>query len=265
MFQPNIPYQDYLFSFTEMTADLFGRDLTGVYLHGSAAMGCFHPQKSDLDLILVAEGDLSDTSKMEFMKRVVEFHGKAPAKGLELSIVKRKYCRPFVYPTPFELHFSRAHLEWFKRQPEEYIRKMKGTDPDLAAHFTVLQTYGIVLYGEEISHVFDAVPRECYLDSIWRDIQNAREDILEDPLYMTLNLCRVLAFLREDLILSKQSGGEWGLLHLPKTFHSLIQDALHCYGSGDKMKSNADILSPFADYMLTEIASVLPMTAKMQS
>ena len=27
--------------------EVFGEDLTGVYLHGSLAMGCFQPEKSD--------------------------------------------------------------------------------------------------------------------------------------------------------------------------------------------------------------------------
>ena len=34
--------------------------LTGVYLHGSAAMGYFQPQKSDVDLLIVVENALPD-------------------------------------------------------------------------------------------------------------------------------------------------------------------------------------------------------------
>ena len=30
-----------------------GDTLVGVYLHGSAAMGCYHPAHSDLDLLVV--------------------------------------------------------------------------------------------------------------------------------------------------------------------------------------------------------------------
>jgi hypothetical protein len=39
---------------------------------------------------------------MEFMKQVVKLNEQASAKGLEISIVKREYCKPFVYPTPFD-------------------------------------------------------------------------------------------------------------------------------------------------------------------
>ncbi len=33
--------------------EVFGEDLTGVYLHGSLAMGCFQPEKSDIDFLVV--------------------------------------------------------------------------------------------------------------------------------------------------------------------------------------------------------------------
>ena len=38
---------------TEESRKIFGENLTGVYLHGSLAMGCFNPDKSDIDLIIV--------------------------------------------------------------------------------------------------------------------------------------------------------------------------------------------------------------------
>lgn len=113
-----------------MSREILGEDLEGVYLHGSAAMGCFNPAKSDLDLILVIKNDISDGVKLEFMKRVVRLQEYAPAKGLELSIVKKEFCKPFVYPTPFELHFSSMHLGWFLENPQEYVERMKGTDKD---------------------------------------------------------------------------------------------------------------------------------------
>ena len=74
----------------------------------------------------------------------------------------------------------------------------------------ILKSYGIVLYGEAVDDVFGEVPREDYFDSIWNDIVSAQEDILNDPMYVILNLCRVLGYLEDGLILSKQTGGEWG-------------------------------------------------------
>lgn len=206
--------------------------LTGIYLHGSMAMGCFNPEKSDIDLIVVAEGEISDRQKMRFMEQVVRLNERAPAKGLELSIVKRKYCKPFVYPTPYELHFSPAHLQWFRDRPEHYIQNMKGEDRDLAAHFTIINRYGIALYGRAVSDVFGEVPRKAYADSIWFDVENAGEDIEGNAVYVILNLCRAAAFAREGLCLSKAGGGQWGLENIAGKYHALISEALVSYRSG---------------------------------
>lgn len=91
--------KDLILHFTEMSKEILGNKLTGIYLHGSYSMGCFNPQKSDLDLLLVIEDDISDEQKMAFMKNVVKMNEEAPAKGIEMSILKRKFCNPFVYPT----------------------------------------------------------------------------------------------------------------------------------------------------------------------
>ena len=138
-------------------------------------MGCFNPQKSDIDLIIVAEHCLSDSEKRSFMKMTVGYSDLGPAKGIEMSIVLRKVCKPFIYPTPFELHFSTGHLEWYRNDPDDYIRKMKGTDKDLAAHFTVINKRGRCLFGEPINEVFAEVPDSDYMDSLWYDIEETLE------------------------------------------------------------------------------------------
>lgn len=239
--------------FTEMSKKVLGDKLAGIYLHGSAAMGCFNAQKSDLDLILVVNKDIPNDEKTEFMENVVKLNEEAPAKGIELSIVKKEVCNPFVYPTPFELHFSEMHISWFRENPADYVEKMRGTDKDLAAHFTIIRKCGRVLFGEEIREVFGEVPREDYIDSIWGDIEEAREEILSNPMYITLNLCRVLAYLQEALILSKKDGGEWGLGKLPGRFHGLIRDALQSYATDEQMKIDSLNAQDFADYMLAQI------------
>lgn len=238
---------------TEMSRKVLGLNLVGVYLHGSAAMGCFHFEKSDLDLILVVRDDISVPEKREFLKNLLRLSKEAPAKGIELSIVKREVCNPFVYPTPFELHFSEMHIQWFRENPEDYIEKMRGTDEDLAAHFTVIRKYGRTLFGEEIGKVFGEVPREDYIDSIWNDVKEARRDIFSNPVYVVLNLCRVLAYLQDGQILSKRDGGEWGLDRLPGRFHGLIRATLESYASDREMKTDLPEAPDFADYMLTEI------------
>lgn len=246
-------YQNVIDEFTTMSKEIIGDKLTGIYLHGSMAMDCFNPEKSDIDLLIVIENDITDVQKMEFMKQVVKLNEQAPAKGLEISVVKREYCKPFVYPTPFELHFSPTHLQWFRDNPENYVENMRGEDKDLAAHFTIINRYGIVLYGEQIENVFGEVSKKDYMESIWFDVEGAREVIADEPMYMTLNLCRVLAFLKEDLCLSKQQGGEWGIAKISERYHPLILQALNCYQTNQIMQVDLELAGQFADEVLTII------------
>ena len=145
---------------TEESRKIFGENLTGVYLHGSLAMGCFNPDKSDIDLIIVTEEAPTEEQKLQLMEQTVGLNELAPEKGIEMSVVKRSCCEKVMHPIPFELHFSPMHLKWFQENPGDYVRNMKGTDPDLAGHFMIIRHYGICLWGAAVSEVFGEVPRE---------------------------------------------------------------------------------------------------------
>lgn len=250
-------YQDILDKIVDSCVEIFQEELTGVYLHGSMVMGCFNPHKSDIDLLIVIENKISDEQKSEFMKKVVELNKSAPHKGIELSVVKKEYCKELVYPTPFELHFSQMHLQWFHENPTDYIRKMKGTDKDLAAHFMIIKKYGKVLHGADVDSVFGEVPKENYIDSICGDIEEAEEEILENPIYIILNLCRVAAFLKDGAVLSKRQGGEWGLETLALEYHNLISKALDAYASGEGMNVEETEAQAFSVYMLKMIQNTI--------
>ncbi len=237
--------------------EILGENLVGIYLHGSATMGCFNPEKSDLDFIVVVESDLSDNTKHAYVDMVLSLNENAPAKGIEMSIVRREVCKPFVYPTPFLLHFSEHHIKWFTENPTDYVQKMKGTDVDLAAHFTNIRAHGKCLYGLPAAEVFGEVPPENYLDSIWNDICDAPDDIAENTMYITLNLTRVLAFQKENILLSKKEGGEWALKNLPESavrkFAPVIQAALAEYTQNTVPHYNLALAKEYAEYMLAEI------------
>ena len=241
--------------FVKESQEILKDNLTGIYLHGSAVMGCFNPEKSDLDLIVVVNEPLQDDVKRKFMNMVIEVNEAGPAKGIEMSIVTKDVCKPFVYPTPFELHFSEMHLGWYKDDPQDYVRKMKGTDKDLAAHFTIIGKRGKCLWGQPIEEVFALVPKADYMDSIWEDIADAREDILDNTMYITLNLARVLAYKNEGLILSKKEGGEWAIKNVPEEYHSLIKAAMSEYADANDVSYEYDIAKQYAGYMLQEIQS----------
>ena len=230
---PQDPKELFINRFVGISKEVLNGRLEGIYLHGSAVMGCYQPKKSDLDFLVVVNAALSDSEKRRFMDSLVELDHECPGKGIEMSIVTKDVCNPFVYPTPFILHYSRMHTGWYRRDPDDYIRKMNGTDRDLAAHFTVIRSRGRCLYGLPVQEMFGEVPEQDYLDSIWNDVSGAEEEITENPMYLILNMTRILAYLKEKKIMSKREGGVWGLKCLPEQYHPLIRSALQEYENGD--------------------------------
>ena len=81
---------DILDKIVNQSRKILGEELIGIYLHGSMAMGCFNPDKSDIDLIFVIRDHITDTQKMKFMNCIVDANKSVLSKGIELSIVKQK-------------------------------------------------------------------------------------------------------------------------------------------------------------------------------
>ena len=233
--------------------EILGENLIGIYIHGSLAFGCYNPKQSDIDFLTVTERSPSLAEKRTILERLVRLEADAPRKGFEMSVVLAGYCRHFAYPTPYELHYSKTHKKAFLAAPDEYCKAMRGTDPDLAAHFTVVRETGVTLYGESARSLFAPVPRADYLDSIRRDAADAEKEIESDPVYFVLNLCRVLAYLQAGLVLSKADGGHWAIKELPEPFHPVIREALRCYARGGDFPKDRKKAREFARYMLQKI------------
>lgn len=234
-----------------LSIQIFGENLVGVYVHGSLALGCFSWDNSDIDFVVVLGNAPTQTQKEEYISGLLNINKNCPPKGLEMSIVLERYTRQFVYPTPFELHFSNAHLKQCSENIKEYCQHMNGTDKDLAAHFTIINKACVTVCGKPAKDTFGEVPKSDYFNSIKSDIENAEKDIIENPVYHILNLCRVLAYKNNNLILSKKDGGNWGLAHIDAQYAGIIREALNRYqGSASfRLDVNDDFLIDFAKYM----------------
>jgi predicted nucleotidyltransferase len=235
----------------------FGKELIGVYLHGSLAMGGFNEISSDIDLLIITRNKLSLENKKDLSQIILKLSEKAPANGFELSVVALEFLKNFAYPTPYEFHFGTDHLQQFKEGKIDFTDGK--TDPDLAAHFVITKKRGICLFGQPIAEIFPDVPGKYYLDSVTKDVEWSYERISEGadtgklnvPDYGVLNFCRVIALVTEGLITSKLEGGNWALENLPEKYHPIIGEALkEKMQSGSAEKVEASLLKNFAEYAI---------------
>jgi streptomycin 3"-adenylyltransferase len=204
---------------------------------------------------------------------------------VEISAIKEADLHPWRHPCPYVFHFSedwREHYEhiiasrrWSSSRAVTYrdrggeaistihsgdyfasveAHRANLTDPDLAGHIAVLRARGHTIYGSPIPEVFPEIPRADFLDSILQDVLSPDFGLTSEtipPVYMILNACRTLAYLRDGEIFSKAEGGHWALKNIPMEHHAIIQDALSAYAGEGEIPRNG--LKTFQKYMLDAI------------
>jgi predicted nucleotidyltransferase len=237
-------------------ASILADDLIGVYLHGSLALGCFNPQHSDLDLLVITSTSMPLNTKRQAIELLLACSQQP--RPIEISFLARDHLLPWRYPTPFDLHYSET---WRDRYVEDLASgrwqawDAHHHDPDLAAHITVLNARGICLIGAPIASVFPSVPARDYCASLAADIQDSFEWIAANPVYTILNCCRTYAYLREQHLFSKEEGGRWALQILPAALCGTVNMALAAYRSDAEQQSfEPEALSDFASYMRLALA-----------
>ena len=209
--------------------EILGLGLTGVYLHGSLAAGAFDRARSDIDLLVVLKSGLSEDERRRLAQLLTSLSGRRPIpEDIEMSVILEDDARDFRHPLPFEFHNSAGEMGAILSG--EQTSWAGRTDRDLAAHCTVTRAKGVTLVGKPIREVFGPVPHEDYLDAILHDLDGILEsdNILEDPYYSVLNICRVFQVLEEGegSVPTKLQGAEWARAHLPAQFSPVICLAL---------------------------------------
>jgi len=238
----------------EQLRDLMGTALAGVYLHGSLAYGCFNPETSDLDVLVLAARPLLRDTKLGVAQACLR-RSRQPAP-IELSILAPNDVEPWQYPTPYQFHSSEAWRErltvdttgtaWLR-----WASGQQGTDPDLAAHVTLTRARGIALVGKPPTEAFPEVPPANYLASITADSEAALTQPLQNPVATVLNLCRVAWYLRAQVLSSKEEAGVWAQEAVRAAHKELVNQALAVYrGSLEPVVWEAEAIRRFGHQVL---------------
>src|SRR3972149_6785801 len=121
--------------------DILGNNLDGFYLHGSLAMDCFNPSKSDIDFLVVVEHKLAIQDKKAIIDHLLGIDKGSRGASPEMSIVTKNSLNNLVYPPPFELHYSRDWRDRFRSGQADW--EEQRYDADLAMHFVAIRERGI--------------------------------------------------------------------------------------------------------------------------
>lgn len=191
-------------------ADVLDERLTAVYLHGSAVLGGFRWDRSDLDLLAVTQVGLSDADLTQIVAGLASH--EYPANGLELSVLTEDEARAPHCPAPlFELHVG---TEGWDRRLKVVDGRRRGGDPDLVLHLLVCLLAGEAVIGPTPDTVLTAPPVDAVRRAVVEEIDWSLAND-PPPEYVVLTAARAWCYFATGQVLSKVDAGGWTLRQLP--------------------------------------------------
>ncbi len=214
---------------------LLEQKLLGIYLHGSLALGGFQPARSDINVIVVIAEKIDVSLKRKLVELLLRISNMP--RPLDVYVLAVQDLFPFQPPLSFELHYD-EQLRYTLQQEvrnENWRNDTTHSDADLTIALAVLQRSGIVLMGKPIQETLPAIAEAIFREALIQSAQAAQAQLPQDPIAFILNACRTVAYLQDGIVLSKDDGGNWGLVYLPERYQGLIQQSLALY-RGEQLK-----------------------------
>ncbi len=178
--------------------------LRASYLHGSAALGGWTAERSDVDILFVAVDEIGAAAVHAIGDVLLAQAASCPGRGLEASLVTVSQAGRPAPPYPFKLHIGAG---------ADGQRRYDGTeargDADLLMHYAVCLAAGIAVFGPAAADCLGQVPRPEILAYLATELDWGLGHAPE--CYAVLNACRAAEYLTGGRIVAKIAGGEAAL------------------------------------------------------
>src|SRR5690606_14807874 len=84
--------------------EVCNRNIIGIYLHGSLAMGGFNPNKSDIDILVVTKEPVFEKTKRRLAQLFLT-RSNSPFP-IEVSFMNISVLQNWQHPCPYDFHYS---------------------------------------------------------------------------------------------------------------------------------------------------------------
>ncbi|MBA3826447.1 MAG: DUF4111 domain-containing protein [Ktedonobacterales bacterium] len=231
---------------------ILGAQVQGVYLVGSLALGDFRPQNSDLDLIMVTVGTLSDeaVTLLRDLHRRFDQGGSPWATHVDAVYIPHEVLRE---PSPPADHYP--ILEW------PGLLALGPLESGWAIQRYILREYGIVVSGPNSRSLLDPVHPDDLRQGSATIVERWRDQAHHDPewlawlsepdnhTFVVLTLCRVLYTLETGAVASKPAAARWAQQKVPSRWRKLIgRAATSQLTTGDVLDDEVTDTLSFLEY-----------------
>jgi hypothetical protein len=227
--------------FLEGAVSIIGGRFVGMYLYGSLATGDFHPDRSDIDFVVVTEGELTRAQLAALTERHNRFSASSSPWAMEIdgSYIPRDALRRYDPGRAIHPHIERGvgklRLEQF--------------GPDWVIQRRVLRDHGVTLAGPPPETLIDPVSPEDIRTAVRALALDSWAPVGEDlgpprnwggQVFTILTMCRMLYTLEAGEVASKQTAGRWAREALGEPWLPLIDRALAWKKSDSQEAGAAD-------------------------
>ncbi|PYN05142.1 MAG: hypothetical protein DME07_00985 [Candidatus Rokuibacteriota bacterium] len=205
---------------------ILGRQLVGFYLEGSLALGGFAPDRSDIDFVMVTDGECSveTFNELKTMHERIANGASKWARELEGSYISRRALRHDRQPA--------AHPNLERYSSLVMVRPETGY---WIIHRHILREHGIALAGPPPRTLIDPVEPDDLRAAVLGILREWWRPMLVDgPLlrhggyrrYAVLTMSRMLYTMRHGAITTKPIAATWAEETLDQRWVSLVRVAL---------------------------------------
>ncbi|NOV04592.1 aminoglycoside adenylyltransferase domain-containing protein [Paenibacillus planticolens] len=228
--------------------DVLARDVVGVYVHGSLALGDFNPETSDVDFLVVTRQELL----AERLPALDRLHAELRNQGFKWAVnMEGSYI-------------SRASLRRYDphkcRHPALRCDGSFGVDghaSDWIIQRAIIREHGIILSGPPPTGLIDPVEPAGLKKAAQGILKEWWAPLLEDAsrlatseyqAYAVLTMCRCLYTIEKGLVASKPAAAMWMINTRGNEWETLIRQAM-AWRRGDELNAIDETLA-FVTYTL---------------
>lgn len=227
---------------------ILGEQLVGIYLHGSLASGDFDPARSDIDMLVVTDGDLAEPQ----VAALREMHAQLARSGLRWA---GPYEVSYIPLRAIRRHDPNDCMHVALAADGTFGVDRHGSDWIIQRH--ILRDLGITLVGPPPHTLIDPVTAEDMRLAVKGILQEWWRPHLLDPsrlrksdyqAFAILTMCRALHTLETGTAGSKPQAVRWAKEHLPAQWSDLIDTGI-AWRYGDALDRLSEVMA-FIQYTL---------------
>jgi predicted nucleotidyltransferase len=235
------------------------KQVIGIYLHGSSALGGLKPA-SDVDVLVVSRRSMNEQERRQLLERLFSVSGSTNhARPVELAVVVQSEVRPWRFPPTCDFLYG----EWLRHEFEASGPPQPESMPDLALLVTMVLAGDHPLTGPSPVQVLDPVPHADLVRAAVAGIPGLLQNLDDDTRNVLLTFARIFSTLATGQIRSKDAAADWTLARLPAKHRPVLQHAKELYLNRRYSQESwsTELMAqvrPHVDHVLAEINRLHP-------